>query len=156
MPAAWVTNTQTGALYRYDGLPWRSTARLGGTVLALGDDGFFALDGHDDDDVPIQASMTTGALDLGDETLKRLGDMRFGYTSDGTLSCTIEQLGPQPQSVTYTLPARTADEPGTGRIVPGKGLRARYFRFTFANVSGACIEINNISLDAVVLQGRRI
>lgn len=156
MHAAWVTTTPTSALARYDGLPWRSVARLGDTLLALGDDGFFALDGHDDDDVPIAASMTTGALDLGDETLKRLGDLRFGYTSDGTLQTTIEQLGPQPQSATYTLPMRSADEPGTGRITPGKGLRARYFRFTFANTAGACITIGNIALDAVVLQGRRI
>lgn len=142
---AWVMNS-AGAMFRYSGLLFNSVAMLDGRVIALGPDGFYALDGADDDGAKIDAHMDTGKLLLGSEMVKALGDIHVGY-SGGRMAVGITQYGRKTGTFTYKLDKQRADSPRGGRITPGKGLESKYYRFTFTNLDGSPLALAFATVD---------
>ncbi len=142
---AWVMNSQTHAMSRYKGLPYKSVAMIGDRVVALGDTGFFELDSTADDSTAVTATAVTGMLKLGTERLKRLGDISIGYKAGGPVSFSITQYGANNGTYTYNLPTRNAEAPRGGRVVPGKGLLSKYYQFSITgqqlNLDYATIEV---------------
>lgn len=149
---AWAMNS-AGAMFRYSGLLFNSVATLDGRVIALGPDGFYALDGADDDGAKIAAHMDTGKLLLGSEMVKALGDIHVGY-SGGRMAVGITQYGRKTGTFTYKLDKQRAESPRGGRITPGKGLESKYYRFTFTNLDGSPLALAFATVDPKPSQTR--
>lgn len=154
--AAWVTNTQSMAMTRYSGLCVSSLAQVGGKILALGDGGLYEMAGMTDNGKPITPSLKTGMSMLGFPALKQLGDIIVSYVCAGTMAVKISTYSEKHQGTwTYTMPPRAADAPRANRLVVGKGLRARYFRFEYTTLDGAAFDVDTVTAD-VAVHNRRI
>ena len=162
---AWVMNTDTGAVSWYDNWAFTSIAVVGGKVFAAGPDGLHVLGGELDGAETIDARMQFGYAEFGgydrdgmpkpNEQKKRLGGLWFGYHAGGELQATVETYGQGYGPHTYAMAARAADQPRNNRIVPGKGLNARYWRIAVANTAGCDFEVHSIAAE-VAASNRRI
>lgn len=149
---AWAMNASTAAMSRYDGLPYRSAAAIGGKVIGLGDDGFFLLAGIEDDDDPIDAEITTGFERMGSDFRKRILDMVVFHQSDGPVDVTITEWGSERGSFTYQLDAQPEPTRRGRRVKPGRGLRASAFKLSF---TGPIQAFDSASLDVVASETER-
>ena len=57
--------------------------------------------------------------------------------------CIRDAYGPY----TYTMPPRSAEQPRNSRVVPGKGLNARYWRLRLSNLNGCGFELHSIGAE---------
>lgn len=153
--SAWVMNTESTAMSRYDNVPVQSMAVIGGMVLGLGEDGLYKMDGKDDDGKAIVSSLRTGKSMMGYEALKNLGDIVISYVCAGVMQVRISCYGgPVEGTFTYSLPERPAAAPRGNRLVPGKGMRSRYFQFEFYS-DNAVFGVDGVTAD-VAVNARRI
>lgn len=148
MNTAWVVNPATGAMSRYDNLPWHTVVRVGGDLLALGDEHFYRLDADDDAGTPIPCEVRTGQMLLGSTQRKRLGQMTFDYAAQQPLTVAIN-------GHTYALEPRSADTPRGNRLTPGKGLFSKFYEFTLRNPAGGVFELYSVGLDVAPSINRR-
>ena len=144
---AWVMNTETSAGSWYDNFDFSSMAQVGGRVFAVGPDGLYELAGATDSGEPVDALLQTGFIDFGSQSIKRIDNAYFGYTSGGTLDMTLETQDSNHAPQTFVLETRDATAPRTTRVVPGKGMWGRYWRFTFRNVNGAAFDVRSATVD---------
>lgn len=151
---AWVMNTETTAACWYDNFDFDSIAQTPSKVLAVGPDGLYELSGGTDNGDAIDASLTTGFMDFGTNNQKHVDAVYFGYTSTGRIAVTAETQDSGHSPYTYYLEERPATAPTNSRVVPGKGLVGRYWRFTIRNVAGADFEVFDSSADIAVSSRR--
>ena len=144
---AWVMNTETSAGSWYDNFDFSSIAQVGGRVFAVGPDGLYELVGATDSGEAVDALLQTGFVDFGSQNIKRIDNAYFGYTSGGTLDMTLETQDSNHAPQTFVLETRDATAPRTTRVVPGKGMWGRYWRFTFRNVNGAAFDVRSATVD---------
>ena len=86
---------------------------------------------------------------------KRVPSFWFGYHADGELTATVETYGQGYGPYTYAMAPRAADAPRNSRVVPGKGLNARYWRISVANANGCAFEVHSIAAE-VAASTRRL
>lgn len=152
---AWVLNSQSTAMSRYVGVPVRSLAVIGGKVLGIGEDGMYEMAGDKDNGVNISSSVKTGKSMMGFEALKNLGDVVISYVCAGVMQVRISCYGgPVEGTYTYNMPVREAKSPRGNRLVPGKGMRSRYYQFEFYSAS-ASFGVDTVTAD-VAVNARRI
>lgn len=154
---AWVMNTDTGAVSWYDNWAFTSMATVGGKVFAAGPDGLHVIGGDLDGAEQIDARMQFGYTEFGgydqtgfpkpSEPKKRIQALWFGYHADGALEATVETYGQGYGPYAYAMAPRAADQPRNNRIVPGKGLNARYWRIGVANTGGCAFEVHSIAAE---------
>lgn len=154
---AWVMNTDTGAVSWYDNWAFTSMAVVGGKVFAAGPDGLHVIGGDLDGIDQIDARVQFGYTELGgydqtglpkpNEPKKRVQALWFGYHADGVLQATVETYGQGYGPYAYAMAPRAADQPRNNRIVPGKGLNARYWRIGVANTGGCAFEVHSIAAE---------
>lgn len=154
---AWVMNTDTGAASWYDNWAFTSIAVVGDKVFAAGPDGLHVLGGDLDGAEPIDARVQFGYTEFGgydqmghpkpSEQKKRVPGLWFGYHAGGELQATVDTYGQGYAPHTYAMAAREADQPRNSRIVPGRGLSARYWRIAVANTHGCAFEVHSIAAD---------
>lgn len=162
---AWVMNTDTGAVSWYDNWAFTSMATVGGKVFAAGPDGLHIIGGDLDGADQIDARVQFGYTEFGgydrdgmpkpSEPKKRVPGLWFGYHAGGELQATVETYGQGYAPYTYAMAAREANQPRNSRIVPGKGLNARYWRIAVANTAGCAFEVHSIAAE-VAASTRRI
>lgn len=147
-------HTEKQALTIYTNFPFNSFCQFGGKVYGVSDAGLFELTGATDNGVAIAAIATGGVSDFGDSHLKVIDRVHVGYRTDGDIAFSITQ---HDDGQTYTYPMPSFGVPGIfGRRVPfGRGLRARYFQWSVANVNGSDMEIDAIEFN-VRAYSRRI
>lgn len=144
-------NTENQAVFTYEEWPFKYMATLSdGRMVAAGDEGLFLLGGDTDNGKEINASVTYGVTDLGgyakddspidDEFIKRVNSVWFGYRSTGDIKVKVTALGSPYDEQTYSL-ASTDGKLTNGRVRPGAGLVARYWRFKLENTSGCRFHI---------------
>lgn len=152
---AWVLNTESNGVSWYSNYHFTGMTQVGDRVLMVGPMGLCEVTGNLDLDDDIQANVTYGFVDFGDEQKKRIDRLNFGYTADGLLQATVETYGQGYPAYTYEMEARTAEMPRNNRIRPGKGLNARYWRIGIENVDGCAFSVEDISAD-IVPSARRL
>lgn len=162
---AWVMNTDTGAVSWYDNWAFTSMAEVGGKVFAAGPDGLHVLGGNLDGTDRIDARVDFGYTEFGgydrqglpnpSDVKKRVPSFWFGYHADGELTATVETYGQGYGPYTYAMAPRAADAPRNSRVVPGKGLNARYWRISVANANGCAFEVHSIAAE-VAASTRRL
>lgn len=156
---AWVLNTESGGVCWYDNWGFTGMASAAGKVFAVGPDGLMVLGGGTDAGATIKAEVQYGLTDFGgydqdghpkgNAFKKRIAQYWFDYYSKGTLEIFVETYGENFPGYTYTMPMRAAASPRNGRIEPGKGLVARYWRLAVRNTAGADFTVNNIAADTL-------
>jgi hypothetical protein len=155
---AWVMNTETTAMTRFEGLPVASLARVGTLMLGLGDGGLYRYAGTTDAGTRIVSRVRTGRLDLRSPSIKRLDDVVMSYSCNGTMSLTVSTYGSTDDrrgQFEYEMPQRSADSVRGGRIKVGRNLASKFWRFEWANVDGSQFKVTGGTVD-VALSNRRV
>ena len=161
---AWVMNTETGGVAWYENWSFTGMCVVGGKVLAIGPEGLAVVGGNTDAGAHINARVAFGFTDFSgyadsgtpknsDPQRKRVESYWFGYHSTGVLNAAVETFGQS--TYTYTMAPRPANSPRNNRIVPGKGLNARFWRITLANTAGCAFEVNSMAAD-IARSSRRL
>lgn len=161
---AWVMNTDAGAVSWYDNWAFTSMATVGGKVFAAGPDGLHILGGGLDGVEQIDARVDYGYTEFGgydnsgqpkpSEQKKRVPALWFGYHAAGELQATVETYGQGLGPYTYAMAPRAADQPRNSRIVPGRGLSARYWRISVANKAGCDFEVHSVAAEVATTTRR--
>jgi len=157
---AWVMNSDSGGVSWYDNWSFTDMAMVDGKLLAIGPEGLVLVAGDLDAGDQIKASVNFGFTDFSGYTpegmpvntgfdKKHVSDFWVGYHSSGVLRATVETYGQGCPPYTYTMVQRDADQPRNGRIRPGKGLNARFWRIGFENTDGCAFHVNSIAADLV-------
>jgi hypothetical protein len=156
--AAWVMNTETAAMTRYEGLPVESIARVGGVLFGLGAEGLYRFAGDDDAGTAITSTVTTGRLDFKSAAIKRLGDMVISYSSNGTMTMEVSVYGSTDESrgqFSYQMPQRDADSARANRFKVGKGLASKFWRFSWSSLDGSRFKVSGGTVDVMPSTNRR-
>ena len=124
-------------------------------AVAHGPDGFYKLEGTDDDGEDVDAELTTGFTDLGEQHTMHAGSLYLGYTSDGPTTVSVDTYGMRHPTQINELDERDAFAPRNNRVKLAKGLNSRYWRIAIRNKNGSHFEINDVALD-VAVSNRRI
>ena len=151
----WVVNTQNAAFSEYQNFPFNSLVEYGGRYYGLASDGLYLLDGPTDEGAEITAAVKTGLLDMGTHYLKDAKAAHLGYNSTGELVLKVvtTDAGEKVEHW-YKMKPADAEEVRDGRVVIGRGMRARYWQFELVNVAGADFEIDDVTLMYQVLSRR--
>lgn len=161
---AWVLNADTGAVAWYDNWGFVDMARVGGKVFAAGPDGLVLLGGPKDGVDDIAASVQWGYTEFGgyddagrprpSEAKKRVPVVTLGYSAERPMRLGVRTYGAGQGEYHYALQPRAAMEPTNNRALLGKGLCARYWKFSVGNQGCGDFEVRSLSAD-VHLSTRR-
>ncbi|MDO5288557.1 MAG: hypothetical protein Q4F13_02845 [Pseudomonadota bacterium] len=159
---AWVMNAETGAVSWWGNWQFTDAVQLpDGRVLAVGPEGVSEWTGDADGDTPVQAHVTWGLLEFGgwgqegqpvaSERRKRLTQVTVGYHAALPMRTELHAFGHGQTPHTYAMPPVVAGQAGlhrNHRIVPGKGLSARYWR---VQISGqGPYQVHGLTADVAV------
>lgn len=147
---AWTAPTDSFAMSRYELPLFNSITAAPGKVMLASDSGLYVRGGMDDAGAPIVGYVQTGMDDFGNEYLKRVDHLYTGYTSGGSMKVDVGETSTGAEVVyTFTMPAHPATAPTAGRTKLGRGLRSRYYRFTFGNTDGEPLGLFDASVDTL-------
>lgn len=153
---AWVMNTETTAMSRYEGVDFTSFAIVDDVLYAVAPDGVYTFDAADDVGVKVRSTIETGRMDFGMYQHKRVPNVYFGYEADGQLQLKVDTYGEQgPLSYTYYTTVVPALQPVNTRLAVGKGLVSAYWKFTLSNRNGAYFALDKWAAD-VAISPRRV
>lgn len=147
-----VMQIENQTLTSYTNFAYNSFANFGERMLAASAAGLFELVGDTDNGVPIAAEVAFGTTDFGSSYLKVIDRLFIGYrAAQGvTLTVTLEDTS------AYSYPAPEAAEGLLShRVKLGRGLVARYWRFSLTNVGGADFALDTVDVHSAQL-GRRM
>ena len=152
---AWVMNTETAAPYWYSNWQFYDMVQVGDKVLAVGPEGLCVIGADTDAGETIDAVLGYGFADFGTEQKKRVPEFVFGYTAETPMGVTVETYGQGYPPYEYSLSAqRLSEQPNNGRLTPGKGLSARYWRIEIHNTDGGAFSVNSITASLAVSSRR--
>lgn len=151
---AWVMNTETTAMSRYEGYDFESVAVHDGVLYGVNRDGIYKLDAATDAGLTIPAAVETGFLDLGSFQHKRVPTAYIGYRANGKLQLKVQTMENTAQSYTYETVSVPAQQPVNTKILIGKGLVSAYWKFTLSNKNGAYFDLDKWGVDVAVSQRR--
>jgi hypothetical protein len=147
--SAWTANTDGWQMTRYDRLPAEgSLAELNGQLWMGSLTGLYKFDRAQP---VVGARFTSVWSELENDRLKLPRSLYLGYTSEQplTVKMWITRDGTD-VSYSYTMPAQLADSMLPGRLMLGRGLRSRYFKYEVENVAGGYFYIDTALIDADV------
>lgn len=154
---AWVVNTTgANAAAFYSNYSFNSMARIGMRYYGASEQGFFRLDGDDDDGEPIAARVLTGELDFGTPALKRVLEAHIGCIAKGDLVLKIRAtIDGELQEFWYRASMPAVGEPTEARVQNiGRGLASRYLQFEIANIDGIDFDLDRVDLRLLQLSRR--
>ena len=152
---AWVMNTETAAPYWYSNWQFSDMIQVGDKVLAVGPEGLCVIGANTDAGETIEAAVQYGFTDFGAEQKKRVPEFVFGYTAETPMGITVETYGQGYPPYEYQISAqRLSEQPNNGRLTPGKGLNARYWRIAVRNTDGGAFSVNSITASLAVSSRR--
>lgn len=144
--AAWVCNTETGAVSKFGNYSFNSMAQLGNNIVMAGPDGLYVMGGDLDVAEAIDARLETGFMELGSTAHTRTENVYIGYEG-GKMGLGVETYGEGlGGNRTYKAELRPGAAPVTTRVVMPKGLVSRNWRFTFSNVDGSYFNVSKIEV----------
>lgn len=151
----WVVNADTLGATQYTDMPFGSLASFNGKTYGIMETGLYVLSGDDDDGNPITARFRTGFLDLGSPNYKRLlrGYLYLKADEDVILKTITDHYGER-RAIWYRLLAKPSDHLETRRVKLGRGIQARSWSIEVANVDGGTLDVRDMKILPVVLQGR--
>lgn len=147
-----VMNARTNAVTEYQNYNFNSYAFINGSYYAASPSGLYRLDGVTDDGADINWSLKTGQMDNKSAALKRLPEVMIGLRADGPVRVRI--WPDDSQHFDYMLPATKKDTIHQQRVLPGKGMRSRYYSVELQGVSNSAAEIDSLQPNMINLTRR--
>ena len=148
VPATFLTavmNARNNYITEYDSYGFNGYAKIGSEYYATGADGLYLLDGTTDDGANVEWSILTGQMDGKDPGLKRLPEVLLALRNTGPVKVTVH---PDDNiSYDYMLPAVKLDTLHQHRVVPGKGMRSRYYAIGLSGVNNSKVEIDSMQVN---------
>lgn len=138
---AFVTNTKTTETTRYSNQTFDHVLKFKGKYYGVKGNGIYLIGGADDAGTEIAASFTTTRHDFGSALYKRVPYL-FPDTD------AVINLTPVVDGVTH--PTYQSSYDGK-RIKPGRGIKGRYWAFTFANEAGAEMRLASTEVEVEVM-----
>lgn len=128
----WVVNYETQAVSKYQNYYFQSMAKIGDKYYGANENGFYLLEGDEDDtNLFIEASITTGYMDLSERGVKSNAQEMFLYVkNNGSLG--LKARTEDGWFYDYQL-SRENDSIQGSRVLLGKGKRAVYWQFQLTN-----------------------
>lgn len=154
---AWVMTTETKAMRSYSNFPFNSYATLGGQLYGACATGIYAMGADTDAGTPIQATVRTGAMNLGSAKLKRIDRAYLGASAAGNLLLRVQATTTDNTLIeqTYRMTPAQPGIPGEHRVAVGRGFRSVYWTFELANdVDGADFTLYDWQVLPLALTGR--
>lgn len=137
----WAVNTRTGFVTEYRGRSFDSYGLLGRRQIGMSRDGLWALEGDTDDGAPIASRLRGGVLELNGSRLTSLRGVYLGmHVVDETLEHLLKVVTGDDKVYVYRFRPRDME---TVRVIPARGLRARYFQWELELVG------TDFALDAI-------
>ena len=151
----WVVNADTLGATQYTDMPFGSLASFNGKTYGIMETGLYVLGGDDDAGNPITARFRTGFLDLGSPNYKRLlrGYLYLKADEDVILKTITDHYGER-RAIWYRLLAKPSEHLETRRVKLGRGIQARSWSIEVANVDGGTLDVRDMKILPVILQGR--
>ena len=148
---AWTAHLDGWPMSRYEPYLFQQLAVIDGVPYGATDAGVFALDGGDGE---IEASITTGRLDIGRGVLAHPIALYAQGELDGAaeVAVTTTQSG-APEQYDYPLQMRPGPETTTGRAVFGRGLRGVRFAFELRLAADRAL-FNDLRIEAMPTKRR--
>lgn len=144
----WAVNTRSGATTEYINYNFNSFAKGGNKYLAASQDGLYELNGDDDDNAAIIASIRSGLMQLGNSRFTAFKDVYIGMRGDGNF--VLRMVTGSGQTYNYNVVASSLR---STKVPLGKGLRARYFAFELIN-SGQDFDLDSVEFLPLVSHRR--
>jgi hypothetical protein len=148
---AWVVNTETGAVSRYDWLPFTSLTEFNGRYFGTTAEGLYELAGDTDDGGHINAFVLSGVDDLDIPGDKRVIRGYIGLKTSGEML--LKTIVGDNVTRIYRL-VSSSNAMHQRRLPLGKGVDSVYWQFALENIDGADFETDVIKLLPVVLKRR--
>lgn len=143
---AWVLNTESGAVSRFDNFDFNSLATNAGIMFGASAEGLYVIAGDKDEDRDVSTNVTTGFMDLGSDMRKRVSDVYFGYTG-GQMKAVVEAYNGPTDNYLFEDTFREGDAPRNNRIKTGRGLTSRYWRISMQNIAGEAFKLQDVTLN---------
>lgn len=136
------------AVSQYAGFAFSSLCRVGGVVLATGENGLFRLGGDADDGAAVAAVVEFPPMDLGEGPPSRVREVRITGDFAGEMAVDL--------AVDHGPAGRIAFGPlaGEGRFPVGRGSQGRRWRARLENVDGAMFVLDELGLTHAALDRR--
>lgn len=148
--SGWALSYEDNAPSRYEDLPMDSICTFDGETYISNAAGIYKLEKGTDAGKPIAASATIlSNSDFESKNNKRVPYVYFGYISDDKMLVTI--VTNKHESMYYDLMPSSEKSRGA-RAVLGRGLEGLYWTVRLSNVDGAFFELDNVTIDPVILR----
>lgn len=144
----WAINTRSGATTEYTNYNFNSFAKGGNKYLAASQDGLYELNGDDDDNAAIIATIRSGLMQLGNSRFTAFKDVYIGMRGNGNF--VLRMVTGSGQTYNYNVVASSLR---STKVPLGKGLRARYFAFELIN-SGQDFDLDSVEFLPLVSHRR--
>ena len=149
-----VMNLKNFAITEYESVEFNSMIEWNGTFYGADANGIFTLSGDTDAGTEIAARYRTGIMDHGTDITKRVSDIYVSgkSTKDILFSLLLDEAN---EKYDYRVPMDATAFYNAYKANVGRGARARFFQYEVANVDGADMEVDDISLMVQEIERRR-
>lgn len=141
--SAWTALAQTWGMSRYTNMPFNSVATIGGKTVLSGDSGFYTLDADNDGGSEISSRFDLGKYEAKGGFLQRPREIYIGYKGGQLAADVTAPVNGSSATYSYAFPAKTANTDDVNKVEPGRGLRSRYFAFSFKNQNGSGFQVHD-------------
>jgi hypothetical protein len=148
--SGWALSYEGNAPSRYEGLPMDSICTFNGVDYISNAAGIYKLEKGTDAGRPIKASATLlSNSDFESKQNKRVPYIYFGYISEDKLRVTVQT---NKHEYTYYDLQASSDKGRGARAKFGRGLDGLYWTVRISNIEGAYFELDNATIDPVILR----
>lgn len=150
--SGWALSYDDSAPSRYEDLPIDSMCNFKGVTYISNAAGIYKLEKGTDAGRPIRATATVlSNSDFDSKNNKRVPYAYLGYISDDKMRMTVVT---NKKDINYydLMPTSDVDTSRGARAKFGRGLDGLYWTVRISNIDGAFFELDNITIDPVILR----
>lgn len=149
-----VMNLKTLAITEYESYPFNSLIEWNGQHYGADENGIYLLTGDSDAGTDIDARLRTGITDHDSDVTKRVSDVYLsGKSSKPVLFSLLLDEGAEKYD--YEVPLDATASYNAYKADVGRGARARFLQYEFANTQGADMELDYADIMVEEIERRR-
>jgi len=138
-------NARSAAVSEYTNYRFNSFAKIGADYYGAGPGGLFKLEGITDDGAAVNWKLRTGQHDDKNPGLKRIPEVLLALRSSGKVRVRVYK--DDNTYYDYILPAVQTNTIHQHRVVPGKGMRSRYFAVEAQSIDNSDLELDSMQVN---------
>lgn len=138
------------ATTRYTTYPFEQILRFGTKYYGVATDGLLELTGDLFDAAPIVSVVESGETDFNAREMKRPISLYMAGRAGADFRVSVNEAETKTYSYNYHPLTKTGAR--NYRVLFGRGMRARYLKYTFTNTKGEDFELDELTPEVVVLR----